>query len=288
MAQIERHSSCVTALVDRGITQLEDKQFSAAEAGLRRALRFQLESDVYDQADVEKTRKHLLRSMKEQGKLPVITEQPTTQRVQLGEPAKLSVEVTSSDVEHTIGYQWLFGGKPIDGATEATLVIPEVSAAQLGRYHVGLRFGPTDLDLGIESSGAFIVDASNPVAKGGLKYETYLDIEGGAVSDLTASPKFPAQPDEIGSIGDFELPADVGDEYGVRIMGFITPPKNGDYVFYLASDDSSQLFLSTDESPENMKMIASLTGHHRIRRGWQTLQPDNISLPISLVAGRRY
>ena len=109
-----------------------------------------------------------------------------------------------------------------------------------------------------------------------------------SLSVLTDSPQFPDKPDIVGSIGSFELPTDFGDEYGVRISGFLKPPKTGDYVFYVVSDDSSQLFLSSDESPDNKEMLASLTGYNLNERGWRTLSPDNISDPITLHAGKRY
>ena len=104
---------------------------------------------------------------------------------------------------------------------------------------------------------------------------------------LTDLPRFPHDPDVTSSIGWFELPSDAGDEYGVRISGFLVPPKTGEYVFYLASDDSSQLFLSSDESPDNKIMIAS-NRFSANWRGWQSLASENISPAIMLEAGNRY
>ena len=291
MERIDRHPSIVTALVDRGESQLEDEQYSAAEATLSRVLRLQSESATQDQRDIAVTRKHLLRSLKELGKLPVVIEQPQTQRVRLGESVQLSVNAASSNVDQTIRYQWFFGQDPIESATTSTLEITEITSAQCGRYHVEVRVGPSDVELGVESNGAFVIDASNPVAKGGLKKDIFLNIPNSKSRSLSAlidSPKFPHEPDATGSIGAFELPSDFGEHHGVRIHGFIIPPKSGDYVFYLLSDRSSQLFLSNDASPDNQSRIASVTGHNAAPREWQTLGPDNISRPIKMQAGKRY
>jgi hypothetical protein len=43
------------------------------------------------------------------------------------------------------------------------------------------------------------------------------------------------------------------------MMGYFYPPTDGDYVFYLCSDDNSQLFLSTDDNPNNKLLIAAET-----------------------------
>ena len=50
------------------------------------------------------------------------------------------------------------------------------------------------------------------------------------------------------------------------ILPLPQPPASGDYVFYLASDDESELWLSTDEDKGNVRKLAELkeakkTGH---------------------------
>jgi len=52
----------------------------------------------------------------------------------------------------------------------------------------------------------------------------------------------------------------LGENYGDVVSGWITPATNGDYTFFLASDDASQLYLSTDETPGNAVLIAEETG----------------------------
>lgn len=51
-----------------------------------------------------------------------------------------------------------------------------------------------------------------------------------------------------------------GDNYGSRVKGYIVPQTSGNYRFHINSDDDSQLYLSTDEKPENLVSVVRLTG----------------------------
>jgi len=65
--------------------------------------------------------------------LPVITEQPHSQAVVAGGSASFSVTATGSP---PLRFQWQFEGANIAGATNATLVLQNVSASQVGLYTV--------------------------------------------------------------------------------------------------------------------------------------------------------
>jgi hypothetical protein len=49
----------------------------------------------------------------------------------------------------------------------------------------------------------------------------------------------------------------------INFDNFILPkaPETGDYRFYIASDDSSELRLSTDDTKVNARRIARVPGH---------------------------
>ena len=67
-------------------------------------------------------------------------------------------------------------------------------------------------------------------------------------------------------------------------MGYVYPPETGDYIFALATDDNSQLWLSTDEKPANAVMIAS-------QGGWQPVRDyrvETTSASTFLEAGNVY
>ena len=82
----------------------------------------------------------------------------------------------------------------------------------------------------------------------GLLREVYNGIPGVSVSDLIGAAIFPNKPTATGYVTNFfEAPTDIMEEYGQRLRGFIVPPVTGNYTFWIASDDGSQLWLSTDD-----------------------------------------
>jgi hypothetical protein len=84
----------------------------------------------------------------------------------------------------------------------------------------------------------------------------------------------------------FESPQNIGDDYGQRITGYVTAPNTGSYTFWIASDDFSELYLSTSEDPARKVKIASITGWTNPRE-WSKFGSQK-SVPITLEAGKRY
>src|SRR2546425_1480706 len=83
----------------------------------------------------------------------------------------------------------------------------------------------------------------------GVLREVYFNIGGNAISDLTSNPSFP---DSLGLETiqpTFEAPSEFNDNYGQRMRALLLPPTNGNYVFWIASDDNGALYLSTTEDP---------------------------------------
>ncbi len=77
-----------------------------------------------------------------------------------------------------------------------------------------------------------------------------------------------------------------GDYYVTRVRGYVHPPANGDYTFWITSDDQSQLWLSTNEDPANRVMISQVTGNSGATE-W-TKYPEQKSALVSLKAGKKY
>jgi hypothetical protein len=77
-----------------------------------------------------------------------------------------------------------------------------------------------------------------------------------------------------------------GDNYGARIRGYICPPASGKYYFWIASDDRSELWLSTDSNPANKVKIAVVNGYTGARE-WTKYFSQRSAL-ISLTAGTKY
>ena len=121
----------------------------------------------------------------------------------------------------------------------------------------------------------------------GILREVWLNIGGGTVADLTNNAAFPASPSFDGLVTNyFETPSDSYDGYGQRLQALITAPQTGNYRFWIASDDASQLFVSTDATPANRQLVASVTLWTSARE-W-TKESSQQSALIPLVAGQKY
>jgi len=129
------------------------------------------------------------------------------------------------------------------------------------------------------------------VVGGSITRKVYTGIGGGSVSDLTNNSKFKNNtPDVVTYQTSFEAPTDWSDNYGQQLVGFVTAPITGNYVFAIASDDSSELWLSSDENPANKVKIASVSGWTGSREynKYASQISTNLSTNIVLEAGKRY
>jgi len=136
---------------------------------------------------------------------------------------------------------------------------------------------------------AATLSGSSPVhaQSNGVLREVWLNISGSVVSDLTNNAAFPTSPSFDGILTNgFEAPADVYDSYGQRLRALLVPPITGNYIFLIASDDASQLFLSTNETPAAKRLIARVDGWTSPRSYHQDALQK--SAAIQLTAGQRY
>lgn len=139
------------------------------------------------------------------------------------------------------------------------------------------------------TAGGSPVTATVPVTIApdrGLKRDVWTGITGTTVANLTSNAAYPNSPASTGPIEIFETPLNIAENYGQRVTGYLIPPTTGSYNFWVASDDSSELWLSTDENPSNRVKIASVSGSTG-SRVW-TKYPSQASAAIALVGGQRY
>lgn len=132
--------------------------------------------------------------------------------------------------------------------------------------------------------------AQSVLTPGLLKLEIF-DLSDREQSDLSlepllSHPTFPGLPAEVHYIRSFDVsyayPDPDHDDYGSRITGLFIPPVSGSYVFYLRSDDASQLWFNPSGSSESgkIKILEEI--------GCCGLFSDLASEPFALVGGERY
>jgi hypothetical protein len=63
--------------------------------------------------------------------------------------------------------------------------------------------------------------------------------------------------ERLGGLLETKSPRELDADHGSRMMGWLVPPVTGEYVFWIAADHLSELWLSTDDNPENMIMLCS-------------------------------
>jgi ELWxxDGT repeat protein len=119
-------------------------------------------------------------------------------------------------------------------------------------------------------------------ASGTILREYWGNVKGGKVTDIPVS----AAPTSSTQISSFETPANIGDNYGQRIRGYICAPASGNYTFYIAGDDQAELWLSTNDNPANKEKIASVTAWTNAKQ-W-TKYASQKSVTISLEKGKKY
>ena len=110
-----------------------------------------------------------------------------------------------------------------------------------------------------------------------------------ALTNTTDNPNWPSNPAASYThvFTNFETEIDLNLNYfGQRVRTFIVPPTNGLYTFWIASDDLSQLYLSTNEDPAAATAIASQTSYTS-SENW-TEFANQQSAQVYLQAGCRY
>jgi multipile epidermal growth factor-like domains protein 8 len=106
------------------------------------------------------------------------------------------------------------------------------------------------------------------------------------VDQLRMQPDFPLYPAVTDRISDVSLVL-LGETVGIRLRGFVTAPVTANYTFWLAADDSGELWLNSRGTDSAAAVrVASLTNF--VRSGEFTQFASQRSPAMTLTAGQRY
>lgn len=121
---------------------------------------------------------------------------------------------------------------------------------------------------------------------GQVNIRYWMDIPGAEPSALTELTRYPDNPDNIETLNSLQQTQNRADYYGAMAQGFITPPRDGMYRFFVSGDDQVEFWLSDSQTPDGATKIATVPA-------WT--YPDDYekyssqgSAAINLEAGKRY
>lgn len=148
--------------------------------------------------------------------------------------------------------------------------------------------GIPNLDEYLEESDPNTASYYDYGRPGYLWREQWNGITGPSVNHFFLQSSFTNPPSASGYSAGAEGPRNIGDNYFARYRGSLTPPESGYYRLYIASDDASKLFLSTNGSADHATMIAEVpnSGYTSFRQWNKYTQQRSVS--IYLQAGERY
>jgi hypothetical protein len=124
-----------------------------------------------------------------------------------------------------------------------------------------------------------------PPGLGKVRREIWENITGTDLNTLKSNFNYPSNPTVSDDLTSFNSP-EYGDNYGGRLHGWLHVPVAGNYTFWVAGDDQTELWLSTDDDPANAVLIASVPEYANPQE-WEKY-PSQQSQPITLQADRYY
>lgn len=222
-------------------------------------------------------------------------------------PANLRARFTGS---HIVGLEWDAAtddsGRVVyeidrDGTTVATLLEPVTYSDSSVAPNTSYTYKVRALDAaGNKSAFSAPLTVKTGVDVEGVGYATFqywkTSPDGTAVEILTTFADYPNKPHLVSYTPQLDsrpvFPDDTHEQYGGKILGWLTPAESGNYTFFVSSDDASEFWLSTDANAANLVKVCEETDCCEGFLEPGTPNDDGVTFttsePVALVAGKKY
>jgi hypothetical protein len=132
------------------------------------------------------------------------------------------------------------------------------------------------------ATGSPTTGSSTCANTGGISFEQWTNVNGNDIWDIPLQ-NAPNHTSTAGTLEGYNL----GENYGVRMRGYICPPETGNYTFYISGDDGVDLYISTDDNPANKTKIAGYAGWTGFRQ-FDKFKSQTAIRQVYLETGKRY
>jgi len=198
--------------------------------------------------------------------LTVITDTTAPEVIGVNTPAnftnvivRFSEKVVITDTLNFLSDNLLIRDMRVD-ASGSNVVLTVDPIQPGGVYALGVE-GLNDLAATPNTLAATNLTVLAPVLSCGyIRGDYFQNVTTASVDDLIAHPKFPGNVDETIYYASFNSRSGYAETYGLRMWGWFVPPTNGNYTFYIRSDDHSRLYISSNEDPANKTIVAIQNG----------------------------
>ena len=180
----------------------------------------------------------------------------------VGGEATLSFVATNNafplSAAYPVAYQWYKNGVAVPNATNGLHTWLLDFSDNTAQYNCQAFLSPPYSSITLDSATATIGVLPGVYKTNGLKFEMFANVP----SDVRTAV-------EVGNIGpatwvkiepNCDDPGGYGNNYVSRISGWFIAPTTDHYTFYVATDDDSDLFLSTDNTIAHKQLIAQEVG----------------------------